>query len=177
MTVLYRPSHDAVNKTQCLHLPSAEGKPEKRRIGRSSPHLPDSDVGRWFRERPLEHATHLEGVRVNLCDVVENDQDGSQRVDAGEETDVAKEQEELQVVIERALSEQTSTCGRSLPCCGVKMNRCGRRRSPGTCSCRPPAGPGRPRGARRPAVFSSSGLYGSSFCCVSSATSKAGRPP
>lgn len=68
-------------------------------------HLPDSNVGSWFRERPLEHATHLESVRVHLCDVVENDQDGGQWVDAGEETDVAEQQEELQVVVESALSE------------------------------------------------------------------------
>lgn len=89
-----------------FYSPSGKEKPAKRLNFRRLSHLPDSDVGRRFRERPLEHATHLESVRVNLCDVVENDQNGSQGVDAGEETDVAEQQEELQVVVESALSEQ-----------------------------------------------------------------------
>lgn len=68
-------------------------------------HLPDSYVRRRVRERSFEHATHLEGVGVNLCDVVQHHQDGSQRVNAGEQTDVSKQQEQLQVVIEGTLRE------------------------------------------------------------------------
>lgn len=86
-----RPSHYHVDKLSSAIYPPAMGKPEKQLLCSRLSHLPDSDVGRWFGERPFEHAAHLEGVRVNLCDVVENDQDGGQRVDAGEEADVAKE--------------------------------------------------------------------------------------
>lgn len=49
--------------------------------------------------------TQLEGIRVNLCDVVQHHQDGSQRVDTGEKTDVTKEKEELQVVVKCTLKE------------------------------------------------------------------------
>lgn len=69
-------------------------------------HLPDSYVCCRVREWTLEHATHLEGIRVNLCDVVQHHQDSSQRVDAGEQTDVTKQQEQLQVVIKCPLRER-----------------------------------------------------------------------
>ena len=49
---------------------------------------------------------HLEGVRVDLGDVVEHHQHGGQRVHAGEQADVAEQQEELQVVVERALQRE-----------------------------------------------------------------------
>lgn len=68
-------------------------------------HLPDSYVCCRVGEGPLEHAAHLEGVGVNLSDVVQHHQDSGQRVDAGEQTDVTEQQEQLQVVIECALRE------------------------------------------------------------------------
>ena len=69
-------------------------------------HLPDSYVCCGVREGSFEHAAHLEGVGVNLCDVVQHHQDSSQRVDAGEQTDVTKQQEQLQVVIKCTLRER-----------------------------------------------------------------------
>lgn len=67
--------------------------------------LPDSDVCSRVSKGPFEHMTHLEGIGVNLCDVVQHHQDGSQRVDAGEQADVAEEQKELQVVVKCSLRE------------------------------------------------------------------------
>lgn len=68
-------------------------------------HLPDSYVCCWVGEGSFEHVTHLEGIRVNLSDVVQHHKDGSQRVDAREQTDVTKQQEQLQVVIKCSLRE------------------------------------------------------------------------
>lgn len=69
-------------------------------------HLPDPDVRRWVGKGPFEHSAHLEGVRVNLGDVVQHHEHSSQGVDAGEQTDVTKQQEQLQVVIKCALERQ-----------------------------------------------------------------------
>lgn len=68
-------------------------------------HLPDSYVCCWVREGSFEGMTQLEGIRVNLCDVVQHHQDSSQRVDTGEKTNVTKEKEELQVVVKCTLKE------------------------------------------------------------------------
>lgn len=68
-------------------------------------HLPDSYICSGVRERSLEHAAHLEGIGVNLGDVVEHHQHSSQRVDAGEQADVTEQQELLQVVVKRSLWE------------------------------------------------------------------------
>lgn len=72
-------------------------------------HLPDSYVCRRVREGTFENAAHLEGVGVNLGDVVEHHQDGGQRVDAREQADITEEQEQLQVVVKCALREKR-TC-------------------------------------------------------------------
>lgn len=46
---------------------------------------------------------HLEGVRINLSDVVQHHQHSSQRIHTGEQTHIAKQQELLKVVVKRAL--------------------------------------------------------------------------
>lgn len=66
-------------------------------------HLPDSYICCWVREGSFECMTQLEGIRVNLCDVVQHHQDSSQRVDAGKKTNVTIEEEELQVVVKCTL--------------------------------------------------------------------------
>lgn len=48
---------------------------------------------------------------------------------------------------------------------------------PGMCSCRPPVGPVQSGETLFPPEFFSSGLCGSSSCCVSFGASKAGKPP
>lgn len=72
-------------------------------------HLPDSDVCCWVREGSFKDATHFEGIRVNFCDVIQHHQDSSKWVDTREQTDVAKEQKQLQVVIKGTLREEEKT--------------------------------------------------------------------
>lgn len=91
-----------VNDIKCIRLPS----PNRDRPICVS-HLPDSYVCCRVREGSFKHATHLEGIRVNFCDVVQYHQDSSQRVYTGEQTNVTKQQEQLQVVIKCTLREHT----------------------------------------------------------------------
>lgn len=46
---------------------------------------------------------HLEGVRINLSDVVQHHQHSSQRIHTGEQTHIAKQQELLEVIVKCAL--------------------------------------------------------------------------
>lgn len=71
---------------------------------------------------------HLEGVRVNLSDVVQHHQHSSQRIHTGEQAHIAEQQELLKVVVKRALmikdiSERfNSKCQRGTENGHVKLN-------------------------------------------------------
>lgn len=74
-------------------------------LGVVATHLPHAYVCRRVGEGTLEHVTHLEGIRVNFGDVVQDHQNSSQGVDAGEEADVTEQQEQLQEIVKCSLRD------------------------------------------------------------------------
>lgn len=52
--------------------------------------LPHANVSGGLRERPFENLAHLQGIRVDLRDVVQDHQQSGQGVDTGEQADIAE---------------------------------------------------------------------------------------
>lgn len=65
--------------------------------------LPHAHVGHGGGERFTEELADLVGVRPDLCEVIDEQQHGSQRIYAREKTQIAKLHQELNVLCKQAL--------------------------------------------------------------------------
>lgn len=72
-------------------------------LAQNPPDLPHPHIGHWCREWLAEQFADLVGIPSNLCDVVEEQEDGGERVHTGEQTQIPKLQQQFNVLRKQAL--------------------------------------------------------------------------
>lgn len=72
-------------------------------LAQNPPDLPHPHIGHWCREWLAEQFANLVGIPWDLCDIVEEQEDGGERVHTGEQTQISKLHQQLNVLCKQAL--------------------------------------------------------------------------